>query len=69
MDNNKEMPMEPEVFVKKIIKCGRCMNCLDVTNIYCPQCGQKIDWSKIPDDVDVLFLHNQLLDRLLNHPI
>lgn len=54
---DKETPMEPDLWFRKIPKCGRCMKCLDIIeHTYCPQCGQKIDWTKLPDNFDALFV-------------
>ena len=46
--NDKETPMKPSryFFNASLYKCGRCRKVLDVVeHEYCPQCGQRIDWS------------------------
>ena len=50
MESNKEEPMKPSVYYgNKIYKCGACGKTLDIVeHNYCPQCGQKIDWSEYP---------------------
>lgn len=48
---NKEEPLKPHryLFNKYLFKCGRCGKVLDIIeHNYCPQCGQKIDWSEYP---------------------
>jgi len=46
---SKEDPLSPDLWFNHIVKCGRCGKVLDILeHIYCPQCGQKIDWTKIP---------------------
>lgn len=47
----KQRPMKPNryYFNKYLCKCGNCCKTLDITeHDYCPQCGQKIDWSDYP---------------------
>lgn len=53
-DNNiivqsKEIPLKPERywFNKDLFKCAACRKTLNIIeHNYCPQCGQKIDWSE-----------------------
>ena len=47
----KQRPMKPNryYFNKYLCKCGNCRRTLDIAeHNYCPQCGQKIDWSDYP---------------------
>ena len=49
MAQSKEMPLKPERywFNKNLFKCAECRKTLDIIeHNYCPQCGQKIDWSE-----------------------
>ena len=49
--DNKEEPMAPDLYYNNVVKCKRCSKTLDIIeHHYCPQCGQKIDWTKLPDD-------------------
>lgn len=50
----KRMPKKPVTEKDKVIfgiVCGRCPECdsavYSTTNLYCPNCGQALDWSDI----------------------
>ena len=48
---SKEEALKPQryYFNKFLFKCRRCGKVLDIIeHNYCPQCGQKIDWSEYP---------------------
>ena len=50
---NKEEALKPNRFWfnKYLFKCKACGKTLDILeHNYCPQCGQKIDWSEYPCD-------------------
>ena len=50
---SKEEPLKPDRFYfnKYLFKCIRCGKTLDIIeHNYCPQCGQKIDWSDYPEE-------------------
>ena len=50
---SKEEALKPQryYFNKYLFKCRRCSKVLDIIeHNYCPQCGQKIDWSEYPTD-------------------
>ena len=45
----KQRPMKPNeyFFNEYLYKCGNCSKTLNIVeHDYCPQCGQKIDWSE-----------------------
>ena len=54
---SKEEALKPQryYFNKYLFKCRRCSKILDIIeHNYCPQCGQKIDWSEYPtEDAEV----------------
>lgn len=54
---SKEEALKPQMyyFNKHLFKCRRCGKALDIIeHNYCPQYGQKIDWSEYPaEDSDV----------------
>ncbi len=55
MAQSKEMPLKPERywFNKNLFKCAECRKTLDIIeHNYCPQCGQKIDWSEYPAETE-----------------
>lgn len=50
----KQIPKKPVTEKDKVIfgiVCGRCPECdgavYSTTNLYCPNCGQALDWSDI----------------------
>ena len=55
MSQSKEMPLKPERywFNKNLFKCAECGKTLNIIeHNYCPQCGQKIDWSEYPTETE-----------------
>lgn len=39
--------IKPNTYYGKITKCGNCEKTIDIVeHKYCPQCGEKIDWSE-----------------------
>lgn len=42
----RDTPMKPTPYKKTIAICKSCEDFVDRWDNYCPNCGQKIDWSE-----------------------
>ena len=43
---DKATPMKPTPYIKNIGTCKSCEDSVHRLDNYCPNCGQKIDWSE-----------------------
>ena len=43
---DRATPKKPELLYPQVYECPVCNDSLLRSNLYCPSCGQALDWSK-----------------------